>query len=243
MDGLPAGSTKDQLFLAAVKVFAQKGYRGATVREICGLAGAANINSINYYFGGKENLYKTILDNIFSEYQKRKDRLAKIKQNKSVPEKRLQDFIYTYCDILYNNGEIASELSAIFIAEMSRPSSHLDEMAKKYMIPQVEELMAILRDILGNKTPLNILRDCGVSIIGAIGYYGFTWPLLSRIYSDLPGMQSYYTHLAEHVFLFSMGGLKVVRKALAAEKMPHARGKRNILKGDKRRKPTRMKKE
>jgi len=237
MDGLPAGSTKDQLFLAAVKVFAQKGYRGATVREICSLAGAANINSINYYFGGKENLYKALLDNIFSEYQKRKDRLAKIKQRSTVPEKRLRNFIYTYCDMLYNNGEIAADLSAIFIAEMSRPSSHLDEMAKKYMVPQAEELAAILRDILGRKTPLNILRDCGVSIIGAIGYYGFTWPLLSRIYSDLPDMQSYYKHLAEHVFRFSVGGLNVVRKALAAKNMPHARGKRNKVKGNKRKKP------
>jgi AcrR family transcriptional regulator len=242
MDGLPSGSTKDQLFLAAVKVFAQKGYKGTTVREICRLAGAANINSINYYFGGKENLYKAILDNIFSEYQKRKDRRAKIKQKKSVPEKRLRDFIYTYCDMLYNNGEISADLSAIFIAEMLRPSSFLDEMAKKYMVPQAEELTKILRNILGPRTPLNIIRNCGVSIIGAIGYYGFTWPLLSRIYSDLPSMQSYYTHLAEHVFRFSMGGLKAVQKEMAGGKMLPARGKRDILKGETRRNFTRRKK-
>jgi AcrR family transcriptional regulator len=226
MAGFPSGSTKDQIFHAAVKVFAQRGYRGATVREICSLAGAANINSINYYFGGKENLYKDILDNIFSEYQKRKDSQAKIKKKRSAPEKRLGDFIYTYCDILYNNGEMAADLSAIFIAEMSRPSFHLDEMAKKYMVPQADELTGILRDILGQRTPLNILRDCGISIIGAIGYYGFTWPLLSRIYSDLPDMQVYHTHLAEHVFRFSMGGLRVVRRALAQEEMTRKRGKK-----------------
>jgi AcrR family transcriptional regulator len=233
MDGLLSGSTKDQLFLSAVKVFAQKGYKGATVREICSLAGAANINSINYYFGGKEKLYKAILENIFSEYQKRKSREAKIKKKKSVPEKCLKGFIYTYCDMLYNNGEIAADLSAIFIAEMSQPSLHLDEMAKRYMVPQAEELTGILRDILGKKTPLNIIRDCGVSIIGAIGYYGFTWPLLSRIYSDLPSMQSYHTHLAEHVFRFSIGGLKVVRKALTAGKIKPARSKKLKVKGKK----------
>jgi len=239
MEGLLSGNTKDQLLLAAVKIFARKGYKGATVREICGLAGAANINSINYYFGGKEKLYKAILENIFAEYQNRKKNKAKIKKKKSMPENRLREFIYTYCDMLYNNGEIAADLSAIFIAEMSRPSSHLDEMAKRYMIPQAEELTGILRDILGKETPLNIIRDCGVSIIGAIGYYGFTWPLLSRIYSDLPSMQSYHTHLAEHVFRFSMGGLKVVRKALAKERIEHARGNGITVKGDKRRKPTR----
>jgi len=235
MDGLLSGRTKDQIFLAAVKVFARKGYKGATVREICSLAGAANINSINYYFGGKEKLYKSVLENIFSEYQKRKTGQAQIKKKKSTPEKRLRDFIHTYCDMLYNNGDIAADLSAIFIAEMSRPSSHLDEMAKRYMVPQAEELTGILRDILGKKTPLNIIRDCGVSIIGAIGYYGFTWPLLSRIYSNLPSMQSYHTHLADHVFRFSMGGLKVVHKALAQEKMPSKRGKRTKVKVQKKR--------
>jgi AcrR family transcriptional regulator len=228
MKGLPSVNTRDQLFLAAVKVFARKGYKGATVREICSLAGAANINSINYYFGGKEKLYRSILKNIFSEYKKRKDRKKGVKKRKGTPEERLRDFIHTYCDMLYNNGEIATDLSAIFIAEMARPSSYLDEMARKYMVPQAEELTGILRAILEKKTPLNIIRDCGVSIIGAIGYYGFTWPLLSRIYSDLPSMESYHTHLADHVFRFSMGGLKVVRKSVAKEKMSHKRGKRTI---------------
>jgi hypothetical protein len=65
-----------------------------------------------------------------------------------------------------------------------------------------------------------------VSIIGSIGYYGFTWPLLSRIFSDLPAMQSYYTHLAENVFRFSMGGLKAVKKALAAGQITPIPGKK-----------------
>lgn len=220
LEGLTGGSTKDQIFLAAVKVFAEKGYKGATVRGICKLAGAANLNSINYYFGGKENLYKAILENIFSDYQKRKDKYVNVEQKKITPEERLWYFIYTYCDMLYSGGEFAAGLSAIFIAEMSRPSSYLNEMAKKYMVPQAKELSGILRDILGSGTPLNIIRDCGVSIIGAIGYYGFTWPLLSRIFPDLPNMQSYYAHLSEHVFRFSMGGLKAVRKAIAAGRIP-----------------------
>ena len=224
MQYLTKANTKDQIFFAAVRVFAKKGYKGATVREICKLAGAANLNSVNYYFGGKEKLYKAILENIFSDYQKRKDQHENAKQKKSTPKERLWDFIYTYCDMFYSGGETAADLAAIFIAEMSRPSSYLDEMAKKYMVPQAEELSGILRDILVSDTPLNIIRDCGMSIIGAIGYYGFTWPLLSRIFSDLPSMQSYYKHLAEHVFRFSMGGLKAVKKSMTTDRIS-ARGK------------------
>lgn len=209
------GNTKDILFVAAIKVFAAKGYKGATVREICKLAGAANLNSINYYFGGKGSLYKSILDSIFSDYQKRKDSQPEVQQKKNTPEERLRSFIHIYCEMLYAGGEFATDLSTIFIAEMSRPSSCLSEMARKYMVPQAEELTTILQDILGPNIPMQTVRDCGISIVGAIGYYGFTRPLLSQIYSDLPTMQSYYTQLADHVFQFSLGGLRAVKKTIA----------------------------
>lgn len=48
-------STKERLFFAALKLFAEKGFRAATVRDICKKADAANINSINYYYGSKVN--------------------------------------------------------------------------------------------------------------------------------------------------------------------------------------------
>ena len=220
------GNTKDILFVAAIRIFAKKGYKGATVREICKLAGAANLNSINYYFGGKDNLYKNILDSIFSDYQKRKDSQLKVMQKKSTPEERLRSFIHIYCEMLYAGGELATDLSTIFIAEMSRPSYYLSEMAKKYMVPQADELTAILQDILGPNTSTQTVRDCGISIIGAIGYYGFTWPLLSQIYSDLPNMQRYYTHLADRVFQFSLGGLRAVRRTIATgAKLPRRNSK------------------
>jgi len=47
---------KTRLIQAAGPIFAEKGYDGATVREICEAAGM-NGASVNYYFGGKEPLY------------------------------------------------------------------------------------------------------------------------------------------------------------------------------------------
>jgi TetR/AcrR family transcriptional regulator, regulator of cefoperazone and chloramphenicol sensitivity len=47
--------TRLQLLEAAGEVFAEVGFRDATVREICRRADA-NIAAINYHFGDKENL-------------------------------------------------------------------------------------------------------------------------------------------------------------------------------------------
>jgi AcrR family transcriptional regulator len=43
--------------MSALRLFADKGYEGATTREICDAAGA-NISSIRYYFGDKAGLYR-----------------------------------------------------------------------------------------------------------------------------------------------------------------------------------------
>lgn len=225
MTGSDRDNTKDKLFRAAVKVFASQGYKGATVREICALAGAGNLSSINYYFGSKEELYREILDLIFLEYEKQKEKLPAPKGRTATPEEQLRQFIEAYCLMLYRGVEVDADMRSIFMAEMSRPSPSLDQMAAKYMMPQAGELMNILRGILGAKTPPQVLLDCGVSIVGAIGYYSVAWPLFTRMFPDLPDMQLYADDLAEHVHRFSKGGLVAIRKAMTADQKVRGRGK------------------
>jgi AcrR family transcriptional regulator len=213
MDSPVPKNTKEKLLLAAIKVFARKGYRDATVRDICRQAGAANINAVNYHFGSKEGLYKAILDAMFSAYQKRQENQAKI--GKKSPEQRLRNYIDSYCGILFCEGEVAREMSAIFMAEMSRPSLFLDEMVQKYMIPEAEEIIGIVRDMLGPKAPMPVLLDCAVSIVGQITYYSFAWPMFSRAVPDHPPLEHYRTYLADHVYRFSLGGIAAIKKSLA----------------------------
>src|ERR1700720_1237146 len=48
--------TRQRLLEAAEEVFADKGFKAASVRDICRRADA-NIAAVNYYFGDKERLY------------------------------------------------------------------------------------------------------------------------------------------------------------------------------------------
>src|SRR5687768_7963284 len=51
-----AASTKQRLLDAAEKIFADKGFEGASVEEITRRAGA-NRAAVSFHFGGKERLY------------------------------------------------------------------------------------------------------------------------------------------------------------------------------------------
>ncbi len=53
-------SIKNRLLAAATELFADKGYAGTSVRDICAKADAS-VPMINHYFGSKEGLYTAIL--------------------------------------------------------------------------------------------------------------------------------------------------------------------------------------
>src|SRR4030067_328112 len=53
--------TRERLLDAAGEVFAERGDRRATVREICRRANV-NIASVSYYFKSKEDLYADVLE-------------------------------------------------------------------------------------------------------------------------------------------------------------------------------------
>lgn len=53
----PLEKTKDLILEAAKKHFCEKGFEGASVRDICCEVGA-NVSAIKYHFGGKEGLYR-----------------------------------------------------------------------------------------------------------------------------------------------------------------------------------------
>lgn len=57
---------KEKLIEAATKLFAVQGFDGTSTRDIAKLSGL-NISLISYYFGGKEGLYKAVIQD-FANY-------------------------------------------------------------------------------------------------------------------------------------------------------------------------------
>lgn len=62
----PGATTRQKILEAARKVFSQKGYDGARMREIATAAGV-NLALMNYHFGSKEALFQEIYIKAFAE--------------------------------------------------------------------------------------------------------------------------------------------------------------------------------
>lgn len=83
------GETADKIIQAAIRLFADKGYDGVSIKEISRQAGT-NSALISYYFGGKAQLYQAVLnrqaDNFFSA-------MGKLEKSPLSPLKRLKLFV------------------------------------------------------------------------------------------------------------------------------------------------------
>ena len=68
-------SARDVILTVAMKLFAEKGYAGCSIREICQAAGVTK-PVLYYHFRSKENLYQELMMEIFSQTQRNLRRLA-----------------------------------------------------------------------------------------------------------------------------------------------------------------------
>ena len=203
--------TKNRILNAAIKVFSSKGFRGATVREIVGRAGAHNLNSVVYYFGSKEELYKAVLEFMFEDAKKFLPAESESESEAADPKEKLKEYIRTYLKVIYViDSELDADLASIFSKEIANPSPFLNEMVKRYIAPGNEILQEIIREIIGESTSSAVVGECEASIMGQIYYHLFAWPLIIRCYPNHPPPHSQIDKLASHITRFSLGGMSKI---------------------------------
>jgi AcrR family transcriptional regulator len=207
-------STKERIFFAGISQFARHGFEGATVRSICEEAGTANATAVNYYFGGKAQLYRAILDMAFAENRRRLEAEKDMRSEKLAPEEKLRRLLTVMVDVAFNDDPVAKDIVAIVLREMTAPTEHLDALVENFSRPDNEEWTAIMKEILGPDAPDNVVRDSLASVGGQIFYYMAFWPIFSRVYPEHPGVAAYREPLIDHVMRFSMAGLRATKEAL-----------------------------
>ena len=116
-------NSKNRILAAATTLFAKKGFDGTSIREIC-KAADVNICMISYYWGGKQELYQGIIDNLIEnqiEYSKSFLDLNKNPYDMTKEECRelLSKVMDKFVDFFYTN--ISSDLIVLLLKEQQKP--------------------------------------------------------------------------------------------------------------------------
>jgi AcrR family transcriptional regulator len=196
--------TRQRLLEAAGEVFAERGFRMATVRDICQRA-KANLAAVNYHFGDKERLYAAVLQYTFHCAEHYPLDLG-LGAEASV-EERLRAFIRSHLFSLLAEGRPAWHRK-LMAREMAEPTRALDTVVDQMIRPEAELLMAIVRDVLGHDVHPQRVWQCASSIIGQCLFYHHARPVILRLDPAQTFTPEAIEQLVDHITHFSLAALK-----------------------------------
>lgn len=207
--------TRRSLLAAAIDIFAEKGYRDATIAEISERAGT-NIASVNYHFGDKETLYREAWRQSFRDSIEKYPPDGGVNSNASARE-RLQGRIVA---LMRRVNDTNSREFRVTHKELANPTGLLEEVIHKEISPVVERIEALVAEILGQGSFKEQVRYCAISIISQC-----VIPALINITENQGNDPEYDSwrieHIedyAEHVVTFSLAGLRAIRSTSSRHK-------------------------
>ncbi len=200
------GETNDRLLAAATEVFAEVGYRAATLREICG-RGRANIAAVNYHFRDKEQLYTAVLEQAVLSAD---EGLAQVSPDQAIPpEEKLRHFIQQLLRNLLG-ADRPLQLLRLIAHEMVEPTPALGLAVEKAARPLSDILAAIVEELLGPAAEPTVVRDCVASIISQCSSYHHSEAIIQRLHQMNVHDPATIEQLAEHIYRFSLGGVQAI---------------------------------
>lgn len=200
-----AADTRQRLLDAAGEVFAEQGFRAATVRAICQRA-KANIAAVNYHFGDKERLYAEVL-----RYAHR-CAMDKYPPEQGLPDaaaaaQRLHAFIRSFLLRIFDEGSPAWH-GKLMAREMMEPTQALDTLVETEIRPRAAQLADIVRALAGPHLSAERVQMCAMSIVGQCLFYHHDRPLIMRLNPAQRFTPPEVERLAEHITQFSLSALR-----------------------------------
>lgn len=195
-------ATRGALLHAAADVFAEVGFRGATVRDICRRAGA-NVAAVSYHFGDKAGLYSEVL----AEQSRLAQSRYPVPTGDTDPAAQLGGFIRSFLQRVLS-PELHARHGRIMAREMVEPTAALDRLVAEAIRPQSEMLREIVSALLGGAADPARVRLCGMSVVGQILFYCHCRPVIDRLFPGAELDATGLDRLTTHITAFSLAGIR-----------------------------------
>jgi TetR/AcrR family transcriptional regulator, regulator of cefoperazone and chloramphenicol sensitivity len=214
--------THRQLLDAAVTLFAERGFRKTTVRDIC-RAADANVSAVKYHFGNKEALYNAAFDHARKRSNEtnpfvRMDKARDFHANES-PERRLYLFIRTMLDHQFRDGQL-TDLTRLMSHEMMHPTPALDRLVDISVKRVYTGLIQIILDLMPHTATGSSkgsdpaaareqqARQYAMSVSAQCHFHHLALPLIQRLEPSQRHTPEALDTLANHIHRFTLGAIR-----------------------------------
>ena len=198
-------TTTSQILDAAGEIFAEKGFKQATIREICAQAGA-NIAAVNYHFGDKEQLYIQAVKSARNAVEEGAPLPDSVDQ--ADPEEALRVFIRTLA-LRILNPQVESWRHRLLVREFMNPSRACEEIMQESIVPFMNRLQAIIRRLMSDDVPEATIRQLAFSIVSQCAYYRLQDRVVAMLVPEDELQRDFtFDALASHITKFSIAAIR-----------------------------------
>jgi AcrR family transcriptional regulator len=181
--------------------FADHGYEGATVRDICRAAGV-NIAAVNYYFHDKETLYVEAVKHAHA-CTGRREKMPTFPPG-TPPIEKLRAFLRPM--IAQMHAPAHPKAMKLMMREMSDPGKAAHVVVAEFIQPAAFALRDILRELLPHLDEPRLLMT-GFSVIGQCLFYRQNRPVSELIFGKAAIDALDVSAVADHVVRFTLAAL------------------------------------
>ena len=200
--------TREKLVDAAGRIFAERGYRAATIREICETAGE-NVAAVHYHFGDKLGLYAEVVQQ--SVQAAGIEAIKHALDQTAPPEEILRAVIRARLGSLCS-ADRKDWHFRILVHEMAQPTEASEQLINHVGQPLFNRLLELVGSMIDLPANDNKTRMCAISVMGQILAYIFAAPLLRGVWPDLKMTPDQVERIAEHIGDFSLSYIQNFRR-------------------------------
>jgi AcrR family transcriptional regulator len=199
--------TRGRLLDAAIRLFAEAGFKRVTVRAIC-RAARANVAAVNYHFRDKLGLYREVTEAGIAMMQETTDLAAAAAVGRT-PEEQLRAYVTVVTERLV--GPSSHEWVHRFIArEMIDPTPALSSLVDRGMRPRLDHLAEIIGGLLNLPPDHPQVVACVTSVHAQILLFRSN-PITQRLRAKTKTAPASPAEIAAHIATFSLAGIRAVR--------------------------------
>jgi len=198
--------TRERLLKAAERLFAERGFKKVTVRDIC-RAARANVAAVNYHFGDKDGLYRELLRIAIDVVRETTEAGRKAGEGRP-PDEKLERYFRIFLSRITAPGH--ENLHRLIQREIDDPTAALDAFVEEAVRPRVEYIATIVVEMIGGEpTDRDVLRCVG-SILSQAVVYVRRNPIAERLGFSFKGTPADIDEAARHIAAFSAAGIRAV---------------------------------
>jgi TetR/AcrR family transcriptional regulator, regulator of cefoperazone and chloramphenicol sensitivity len=195
--------TRERLLAAAKTLFADRGFKKVTVRDICRQA-SANVAAVNYHFGDKLGLYREVLQEVI-DVMRATTEAARAAGTGENADERLRRYIATYLHRLLAPGD-HDWIHRLIARELNDPTPALDQFVEQAVRPRIDYLSAVVAEMLHAAPSDQVVLRCVASIQAqSIAY--LPNPIAARLGLAFKPSRANVDAVARHIADFSIAGV------------------------------------